>query len=301
MVSDLTEVVPLQLLTGVNDWVVLNYASAVHRLWGFEAWNGTRGDRIDVSNLLQGYLPWMSDIRQWLSLAVVGGNSVLTIDVDGPDAGSSVYSIQLPGVNWSGRSVTDLVASGQLVTNTVTLGSLLAELDNRSSRSLFPTIPYVLKQFSSAEPTSNDPTNANGRWFANDDFNNFIRKEGNQYVIFDDVGPGAVVRLWTVSINLDFYNTIIRFYIDGQSEPIISGSIYDIVRDDGLVANSVLSYSAAPGNPEGLQGNNLYLPIPYAKGLKITVENPTIVEDGFNVNGVFYPPTFFYYSIAYRD
>jgi VCBS repeat-containing protein len=300
VVSDLTEVVPWQLPIGVNDWVVLNSASAVHRLWGFEAWNGTRGDRLDVSNLLQDYVQGVSDIRQWLSLSVQGGNSVLTIDADGSGAGSSVYSIQLPGVNWSGRSVTDLVASGQLVTNTVTLGSLLAELDSRSSRALFPRTPYVLKQFSSTEPTSNDPTNANGRWFANDDFNNFIRKEGNEYVIFDDVGPGAMVRLWVTSIGLDFHNTIIRFYIDGQSTPIISGSIYDIVRDDGLVANSVLSYSAAPGNPEEQQANNLYLPIPYAKELKITVENSAIVEDGFGANGS-YPSTFFYYNIDYRD
>jgi hypothetical protein len=297
--SALTEAVPWYLQSLVNEIVRLNSNSAVQELLGFETWTGSSGDRLVLNSLLTDYVPGVSDISQWVSMSVAGGSTVLSIDADGAGPGLASYTVNLRGVDWSGKSVANLLSSGQWVANyDVTLASLLAEMDKRSSRAIYPQIPFITKQFSSSEPTSNDPTNANGRWFANDDFNNFIRKEGNEYVIYDDVGPGAVVRLWVTSIGLDFHNTTIRFYIDGQSTPVISGSIFDIVRDDGLVANSVLSYSAAPGNPEGEQGNNLYLPIPYAKGLKITVENSAIVEDGF---GGTWPSSFFYYNIDYRD
>ena len=79
--------------------------------------NGPKGDRLDISALLQGYTPGTSDLSQWVTLAtsaVVNGTASLTIDLDGTPGGTTQV-INLQGTNLNGYSLDKLVTDGVLL------------------------------------------------------------------------------------------------------------------------------------------------------------------------------------------
>ncbi len=157
----------------------------------------------------------------------------------------------------------------------VTLETLLDEQTDRCALTKVPN--YVCKQASSYDRAAKSPEE---NWFANADASQFIREEQNgdrkESVLMEAEGPGAVVRWW---ITAPHYKNNFYVYIDGEETPAISGNIADVVGGEALVG--------APLSAERSRGRDLYLPIPYAKSIKITCDN---MEEQGNL----------YYQVDYR-
>ena len=143
----------------------------------------------------------------------------------------------------------------------VSLATLLDEMVDRDALTHFPK--YTCKQASSYDRAAKS---AEENWFATADTAQFIRVEKNgdreEAGLMAAEGPGAVVRGW---ITAPRYKTTLRIYIDGAAEPAVVGKIDDVVGGEALVG--------APLSAERARGRNLYLPIPYAKSIKITCDN----------------------------
>jgi len=188
----------------------------------------------------------------------------------------------------------------------ITFESLLEEMADRHHLSYFPETGYELKQFSSYNRRSKHPDSSG--WFANNDMSHFLRVENNkgrrEFVMFDEEGPGAIVRWW-----MTFYkaqNGIIRIYLDHDPNPVVEGSPASMLRGD-LLAGYPFSAAVHEGAPLGEEGrdydHNLYLPIPFSEHAKITYEcdslilkynyGPIKVKEGY-----YWPDVF--YNINYR-
>ena len=145
----------------------------------------------------------------------------------------------------------------------VSLSSLLDEMLDRDAVAQFPNPSFTCKQASSYDRASKSPTE---RWFANGDASQFVRDEMNgdrkEWVLMDEKGPGAIVRWW---ITAPHYKVNFRIYIDGKEKPEILANIGDLIGGKFLVD--------APLSSPRANGRNLYLPIPYAKSIKVTVDD----------------------------
>lgn len=159
------------------------------------------------------------------------------------------------------------------------LASLLTEMVDRDAVARFPEPAYTCRQFSSYDRASKTPDDPKG-WFANNDFNQFLRTETNggrkEWVLMDIDGPGAIVRLW--SANPPKCN--LRFYFDGAPEAGWTVDFQALTGGKGLLASPLSQVSG--------RGWNSYLPIPYAKHCKLTSD-----RDGYyyQVNYRTYDPT----------
>ncbi len=167
----------------------------------------------------------------------------------------------------------------------VTLPTLLREMTSRDAVANLPSPAYSLKQSSSHDPSKTDPANA-ATWHSNEDHDNAMRSEVNEgrkeWVIMDDKGPGAVVRFWT-PLAADRNNQIIRFYFDGSPSPTITAKLNDLFRGCAFVPppfafvsfndNDLHHQIEKPRTDAQAVGGDLYLPIPYAKGCKITLDS----------------------------
>ena len=144
----------------------------------------------------------------------------------------------------------------------ITLASLLTEMVDRDALARFPEPAYTCRQFSSYDRASKSPTE---NWFANNDFNQFLRTETNggrkEWVLMDAAGPGAIVRIW--SANPPGACTM-RFYLDGAEEPAWAVDFQKLTNGDGPVK--------APLSAVRSRGWNCYLPIPYARHCKVTTD-----------------------------
>ena len=105
----------------------------------------------------------------------------------------------------------------------VSLKTLLIEMTDRKSLTLYPSPWYKLKQAGSYDRTS-DSTGGNG-WFANDDYTQFIgidtAKGIKEYILLDAEGPGAIVRWWMTFSGPGSYDGKIRVYIDNAEKPVL--------------------------------------------------------------------------------
>lgn len=154
-------------------------------------------------------------------------------------------------------------ASQALAAEPITTRGLLQEMTDLKQLAEFPSPTYTTKQFSSHSPKSKSPSDHDA-WFANEDWDNWIRIEKNdgreERVMMESDKPGAVVRIWSANPA-----GTLRVYIDGESKPAIEAKMEDLL--SGKV----------PGIPDPIsglysKGYNLYLPMPYAKSCKITTD-----------------------------
>ncbi|TSA32498.1 MAG: DUF2961 domain-containing protein [Porphyromonadaceae bacterium] len=175
----------------------------------------------------------------------------------------------------------------------VTFTSLLTEMTDRESITKFPD--YTLKQLSSWDRTQTGPEDPK-TWFNNIDYGYYIRKEINngrdEYVIMDENGPGCIVR-WEMPLENTYKTRTVRFYIDGMEKPVIEENCHNLMSGKSFVKepfafissderDSSWQYGLPVGHPKQM-GANFYLPIPFSKSCKITLDdNP------------------FYYIIGYR-
>ena len=91
----------------------------------------------------------------------------------------------------------------------------------------------------------------------------YIRKEGDNEVLAEMNGPGAIVRIWSASPK----EGKVKIYIDGKETPVVNESFIDYFKPsipafdfDGLVYQT------------SARGYNNYVPIPYQKSCKIVAE-----------------------------
>ncbi|QDS98427.1 glycoside hydrolase family 172 protein [Adhaeretor mobilis] len=173
----------------------------------------------------------------------------------------------------------------------VSFDSMLREMTNRDEVARFPQHNFRLKQDSSynrASTVLEPPRDKPKGWFTNHDYNssdkdkNFIRIEENggrkEWVLMEDDGPGAIVRSWMPwrGQNKSTSSSIIRIYLDGEVEPVIEGNEFELFQGEGIVP--------FPLAHKSLRSAVSFLPIPYAKGCRVTVsERP------------------FFYQFTYRE
>ena len=177
----------------------------------------------------------------------------------------------------------------------ISLKTLLMEMTDRTSLTLFPDPYYILKQYSSYDRRSVKADSAG--WYANTDCTHFLSTDSSkgrkEYVLFDATGPGAVVRWWMTFAGEGSSDGIIRVYIDDTETPVIEGNIVKVLSGH-LLAEEPLSSSVSPETDPERRGHNLYLPIPYSGNCRITYECDAIriTEDSRTPS--------IYYNICYR-
>lgn len=104
--------------------------------------------------------------------------------------------------------------------------------------------------------------------------NRFLRMENEEAVIFEELNPGAISRIWMTSgvggssVNLD-KNVRIKFYFDGELLPRIDIPLPQLF--DNSTPPFLSPLTANRVNSSG--GNISYVPINYAQSLKVTLTN----------------------------
>jgi hypothetical protein len=176
----------------------------------------------------------------------------------------------------------------------LTCKSLLEELTDRSRLAEYPGGAWSLNHVSSYDRRS--VAKDQEGWYANNDLDNYLRKENNQgrdeYVLLDAAGPGVITRFWVGgSPNKKAH---LRFYIDGQTRPFWEADHTGALIGQNTAVGSPLSQRTIEQDTlhinEGSQpGHNLYAPIPFARHLKITYDK----APGDTAGG-------FWYNIDYR-
>lgn len=163
-----------------------------------------------------------------------------------------------------------LVIAPAAVRGEITLESLLREMVNRDAIAQWPQPEWTCKQASSYDRKTIGPDQPG--WFANNDHTQYIRAEvtegRTEQVMLDVDGPGALVRFWLTTA--DKKAGTIRIYLDGQTQPSLTFSAFDLLASDLKVEKPLLE--AHPGYGPERGGNTLYLPIPYGKHCKVTWE-----------------------------
>jgi hypothetical protein len=160
---------------------------------------------------------------------------------------------------------------------TVTLESLLREMVDRDAVARWPAPHYACLQASSYDRTQTDPPNPK-TWFANKDYEQFIRVDESrgrkEWVILEHQGPGCITRFWTPNLE-DKKDQVIRVYLDGSETPAIEAKFLDLMNGRSFIPPPFAFTSVRAGD--------LYLPIPFAKSCRITLDSLP-----------------FYYNINYR-
>ncbi|WP_145421999.1 glycoside hydrolase family 172 protein [Planctomycetes bacterium K23_9] len=140
----------------------------------------------------------------------------------------------------------------------------------------YPQHDFRLKQASSYNRASKTPDDPKG-WFdnfdrsTNDTHKNYVRVEENdgrkEYVVMEDEGAGAITRFWVPWKNQlkPGSDMVIRFYLDGSSEPVIEGNMFELFQGKGLIP--------FPLAHESLRSAVSFFPIPYAKNCKVTMSD----------------------------
>jgi hypothetical protein len=137
--------------------------------------------------------------------------------------------------------------------------------------------------FTEATASSYDRQSHKGgeAWFANGDVGQYVRTETNdgrkEHVLADLKGPGTVTRFWSANPRS---RAVTRFYFDGQTKARLELPLADLFRGRTPPFGPVFSYISGTGG-------NLYYPLPYARSLKITVEEKN-------------RPVGLYYEVGYR-
>ena len=104
--------------------------------------------------------------------------------------------------------------------------------------------------------SSYDRTGGNG------DAQNFLAMNGTTATLADMKGPGAVVRLWSANPNGQ-----VKIYLDDSPTPVIDMPL-------GKLLDGSYSPFVPPLTQTSSGGYYSYMPIPYAKHCRITVDNP---------------------------
>lgn len=180
------------------------------------------------------------------------------------------------------------LASAVLAAPTISLASLLREMLDVESVARWPEAEFTCHQVSSYDRAKVAPDKPG--WFANNDHTNYLRTETNQgrteHVMLDADGPGALVRFWLTAGGEK--DGVLRIYLDGQTTPSLQFNAFDLLQG-GLNVAAPLA-QPHPGYTARTGGNNLYLPIPYARHCKVTWEEKSRGQRYYQINYRTYAP-----------
>lgn len=187
----------------------------------------------------------------------------------------------------------------------ITFEKLLNELSDREALTYFSG-NYVSKMASSYDRHSKEKDSVG--WFANHDGSQFIREEKRnntiEKVMMEDEGPGAIVRIWITATTVG----ILRVYLDGNEKPTIKMEAADLIGGKKLIGKPFsfkvpdrevreyyngANFFTGQGEIEqelDLRGSNFYLPIPYQKSCKVTLEPKNSVAYYYQINYRKYKP-----------
>lgn len=170
----------------------------------------------------------------------------------------------------------------------ITVKTLLEEMTDASAVATMAHPAYTSHQASSYDRKSIAADKPG--WYANGDFNQFIRNEKRdghtEFVMMDAAGPGAIVRFWLTTV---VKPGKLRFYFDNETKPSVEIPAYDLLKA-GFNLGTALLNPHSSYEPNGKGGNTLYFPIPYQKHCKITFE----FTDSSTIK------TSHYYQVNYR-
>lgn len=160
-----------------------------------------------------------------------------------------------------------LFSCGEKENQIITYESLVNRLTNLETLAKLPKEGEKSEMWSSYDRKSriDSVTGEFIDWSANNDGlrPQFIRKEGDNEVLAEMTGPGAIVRIWSASPKKGKVN----IYIDGSDTPIISESFRDYFKPSIPAFDfPQLVYET------NARGFNNYVPIPYQKSCKIVAE-----------------------------
>jgi hypothetical protein len=108
--------------------------------------------------------------------------------------------------------------------------------------------------FSSYDRTGGNDDGFSGKY-------SFLRKEGDGLVLADVAGPGAITRIWTAAPVSD---SPIEFYFDGEATPRLVLPLRDLF-------SGKLPPFVSPLSGHGLGGYYSYVPLEFAKSIKVVV------------------------------
>jgi hypothetical protein len=158
---------------------------------------------------------------------------------------------------------------------------LLEEIGNRDSLARWTDVPWKNLQTSAIKTVDRkQPGFIGGKAIGN-----FVRIEEKpdgtkEWVLMEHMGPGVIVRMWSPNMAKD---ALFRVYLDGNPKPVIELNMMKFFYGEDFVKPPFAELIA--------RGGNIYLPIPFAKSCKITVDK--------NVCGWAQPDDLFY-VIQYR-
>ena len=99
-----------------------------------------------------------------------------------------------------------------------------------------------------------------------------------QHIMMTATGPGVVTRLFTGGPGFSGHN--IRYYLDGSQTPAIQADLNSLLSCASPYAQAPLCYQSGspypfPVLPQGApSGQDLYLPVPFAKSIIVTYDGP---------------------------
>lgn len=156
-------------------------------------------------------------------------------------------------------------------TEVITFNSLLEEMVNLDKLAEFPQPYFTCKQFSSYDRRSHNKEDlSDAGWFGNADACQILRTEKvngkDEFVLMDVEGPGTIVRIWSANAA---DAGIVKIYLDNSETPVIEMPLGDMMNGENEPFVKPISGIRA-------KGWNCYMPIPYAKHCKVTIEKNAI-------------------------
>ena len=169
----------------------------------------------------------------------------------------------------------------------ITYAEVLGWMNDNDSLTRFPDAGSKARLWSSYDRRS--VSSREDGWYANDDWSQYVRTETNapgriERVMVDQKGTGMLTRMWYTTALLTG-EPYLRFYLDGKAEPVIEGKAEELIGGDKLIGEP-WSVTLSKEAPKENRGHNLYLPITFNDGCKVTVEYT--VKDPKAMNGFFY-------------
>ena len=104
-------------------------------------------------------------------------------------------------------------------------------------------------------------------------------RAGETVTLMDNEGPGVIRHMWFTFRETLYRDIIVRIYWDGQDEPSVQAPLGDFLCNSWGCRQDIL---ALPVNVNPSGGMNIYLPMPFRKHARITVQNDSPSDlDGF--------------------